>query len=63
MVVSNECVPISLELYSSQVSQLEIGFLIVRPGRIAQSLERLTQEPDVPGSIPGPATYFRFSFR
>ena len=24
---------------------------------------RLTQEQEVPGSIPGPATYFRFSFR
>ena len=23
----------------------------------------LTQEPEVPGSIPGPATYFCFSFR
>ena len=33
------------------------------PGRKAQSVARLTQEPDVPGSIPGPATYFRFSFR
>ena len=31
------------------------------PGRVAQSVARLTQEPEVPGSIPGPATYFRFS--
>ena len=23
----------------------------------------MTQEPEVPGSIPGPATYFSFSFR
>ena len=30
-------------------------------GRVAQSVARLTQEPDVPGSIHGPATYFRFS--
>ena len=29
---------------------------------IAQSVEHLTQEPVVPGSIPIPATYFRFSF-
>ena len=28
-----------------------------------QSEARLTLEPEVPGSIPGPATYFRFSFR
>ena len=33
------------------------------PGRVAQSVARLTQEPEVPGSIPGPAIYFRFSFR
>ena len=32
------------------------------PGRVAQSEARLTQEPEVPGSIPGPATYFRFFF-
>ena len=32
-------------------------------GRIAQSVARLTQEPEVQGLIPGPATYFRFSFR
>ena len=32
-------------------------------GRIEQSVVRLTQKPDVPGSIPGPATYFRFFFR
>ena len=31
------------------------------PGRVAQSVARLTEEPEVPGSIPGPATYFRFS--
>ena len=29
------------------------------PGRVAQSIARLTQEPEVPSSIPGPATYFR----
>ena len=27
-------------------------------GCIAQSVAHLTQEPEVPGSIPGPATYF-----
>ena len=35
----------------------------MQAGRVAQSVERLTQEPEVPGSITGPATYFRFSFR
>ena len=33
------------------------------PGRIAQSVGHLTRKPGVLGSIPGPATYFRFSFR
>ena len=28
------------------------------PGRVAQSLARLTQESEVPGSIPGPANTF-----
>ena len=30
---------------------------------LAQSVARLIQEPEVPESISGPATYFRFSFR
>ena len=34
-----------------------------KPSRVAQSVARLTNEPDAPGLIPGPATYFRFSFR
>ena len=32
------------------------------PGHGAQSVARLTQEPEVLSSIPGPAAYFRFSF-
>ena len=32
-------------------------------GHIAQSEARLTEEPEVPGTIPGLARYFRFSFR
>ena len=32
------------------------------PGRVAQSVAHLTHKPEVPGSIPGPAIYFRFSF-
>ena len=38
-------------------------FDCTKPGRVAQSVARLTPEPKAPGSIPGPATYFRFSFR
>ena len=33
------------------------------PGRIEQSVGHLTRKSGVLGSIPGLATYFRFSFR
>ena len=33
------------------------------PGRVAQSVGHLTLKSGVLGSIPGLATYFRFSFR
>ena len=33
------------------------------PGRVAQSVRHLTRKSGVLGSIPGRATYFRFSFR
>ena len=33
------------------------------PGRVAQSVGHLTRKSGVLGSIPGMATYFRFSFR
>ena len=33
-----------------------------RPGRVAQSVGHLTRKSGVLGSIPGLATYFRFSF-
>ena len=33
------------------------------PGRVAQSVGHLTRKSGVLGSIPGVATYFRFSFR
>ena len=33
------------------------------PGCVAQSVGHLTRKPGVLGSIPGLATYFRFSFR
>ena len=34
-----------------------------RPGRVAQSVGHPTRKSGVLGSIPGLATYFRFSFR
>ena len=36
---------------------------LVWPGRVAQSVGHLTHKSGVLGSIPGLATYFRFSFR
>ena len=33
------------------------------PGHVAQSVGHLTHKSGVLGSIPGLATYFRFSFR
>ena len=42
------------------------GFLQVvkiSPGRVAQSVGHLSRKSGVLGSIPGMATYFRFSFR
>ena len=40
-----------------------ILFPIHEPGREAQSVGHLTRKSEVLGSIPGLATYFRFSFR
>ena len=37
--------------------------LSMLPGRVAQSVGHLTRKSGVLGSIPGLATYFRFSFR
>ena len=36
---------------------------VSKPGRVAQSVGHLTRKSGVLGSIPGLATYFRFSFR
>ena len=38
-------------------------FYLIEPGRLAQSVGDLTRKSGVLGSIPGLATYFRFSFR
>ena len=42
---------------------LPIALLIPQRGRIAQSVWHLTRKSGVLDSIPGLATYFRFSFR
>ena len=38
-------------------------FPIFKPGRVAQSVGHLIHKSELLGSIPGLATYFRFSFR
>ena len=38
-------------------------YIICLPDRVAQSVGHLTRKSGVLGSIPGLATYFRFSFR
>ena len=40
-----------------------LSILFLLPGRVAQSVGHLTRKSGVVGSIPGLATYFRFSFR
>ena len=41
----------------------EVELVSKVPGRVAQSVGHLTRKSGVLGSIPGLATYFRFSFR
>ena len=48
---------LTLTSYSRSPSQID------PPGRVAQSVGYLTRKSGVLGSIPGLATYFRFSFR
>ena len=40
-----------------------VGLSEFLPGRVAQSVGHLTRKSGILGSIPGLATYFRFSFR
>ena len=40
-----------------------LSYESLKPGRVAQSVGHLTRKSGVQGSIPGLATYFRFSFR
>ena len=42
---------------------VHLSLTISSPGRVAQSVGHLTRKSGVLGSIPGLATYFRFSFR
>ena len=53
--------------YQLKVSPQNLLFPVsvttVLPGCVAQSVGHLTRKSGVLGSIPGQATYFRFSFR
>ena len=40
-----------------------VNHIQVEPGHVAQSVGHLSRKSGVLGSIPGLATYFRFSFR
>ena len=40
-----------------------VTLTLTMPGRVAQSVGHLTPKSGVLGSIPGRATYFRYSFR
>ena len=56
-----------LELTKTGASVLQLNAAMVTvsfaPGRVAHSVGHLTRKSGVLGSIPGLATYFRFSFR
>ena len=52
-----------LSLTLSLTLSLSLSLSLSVPDRVAQSVACLIQEPEVPGSIPGPAKCFRFSFR
>ena len=45
-----------------QSVQYDVTFLVSWPGRVVQSVGHLTGKSGILGSIPGQATYFRFSF-
>ena len=51
------------EFIRNVLRYLEIHVPGEPPGRVAQSVGHLTRKSGVLGSIPGLATYFRFSFR
>ena len=53
---------LSLRTGAQTMLYLSLIFVLA-PGRVAQSVGHLTRKSGVLGSIPGLATYFRFSFR
>ena len=55
--------PLSPSLWETARYRLKYFLKGPLPGRVAQSVGHLTRKSGVLGSIPGLATYFRFSFR
>ena len=55
--------PIPLNIAKHFIHQFQQFVCVFMPGRVAQSVGRLTRKSGVLRSIPGLATYFRFSFR
>ena len=59
--------PITVGIFRERVANIlhnEFGMSeVFAPGRVAQSVGLLTHKSGVPGSVPGLATYFCFSFR
>ena len=49
--------------FINEINNSEHTYFSVSLGRVAQSVGHLTRKLDVLGSMPGLATYFRFSFR
>ena len=53
----------SLRKTTRWIFHIILTLLHLEPGRVAQTVGHLTRKSGVLGSIPGLATYFRFSFR
>ena len=49
--------------YLTETGHVRPEIHLILPGRLAQSVGHPTHKSGVLGSIPGLATYFRFSFR
>ena len=61
--LANYGVSYAKDWVSVNCGTIPYNLTVMKPGHVAQLVASLTQEPEVTGSIPGPATYFRFSFR
>ena len=62
LIAKNSILPY-LKLEKSNSKLIQWFSITTGPGRVAQSVGHLTRKSGVLGSIPGLATYFRFSFR